>query len=84
MKKDYNLFLYDYLAKLGLFKTFASKVIFITLLCFLVALIPIVIILIQYNFYFQQILLICYIFFISVAIGLVLFIFLNKFIIDPD
>jgi len=83
MKKDYNLFLYDYLSKLGLFKTFASKVIFITLLCFLVALIPIVIILIQYNFYFQQILLICYMFFISVAIGLVLLSFLINSLLIP-
>ena len=83
MKKDYNLFLYNYLSKLGLFKTFASKVIFITLLCFLVALIPIVIILIQYNFYFQQILLICYMFFISVTIGLVLLSFLINSLLIP-
>ena len=83
MKKDYNLFLYDYLSKLGLFKTFASKVIFITLLCYLVALIPIVIILIQYNLYFQQILLICYMFFISVTIGLVLLYFLINSLLIP-
>jgi len=83
MKKDYNLFLYNHLSKLGLFKSFASKVIFITLLCFLVALIPIVIILIQYNFYFQQILLICYMFFISVTIGLVLLSFLINSLLIP-
>ncbi len=83
MKKDYNLFLYNYLSKLDLCKTFASKVIFITLLCFLVALIPIVIILIQYNFYFQEILLICYMFFISVTIGLVLLYFLINSLLIP-
>lgn len=83
MKKDYNLFLYNYLSKLGLFKTFASKVIFITLLCFLVALIPIVIILIKYNFSFQQILLLCYMFFISVTIGLVLLSFLINSLLTP-
>jgi len=83
MKKDYNLYLYNFLSRLGLFKTFASKVLFITLLCFLVALIPIVIILIQYNFNYHQILLICYMFFISFTIGLVLLSFLINSLLNP-
>ena len=72
MKKDYNLFLYNFLSKIGIFDTFASKVIFITLICFLIALIPIVIILLQYNFNIQQILLLCFVFFVSFSIGVVL------------
>jgi len=83
MKTDYNLFLYNYLSKQGTFKTFTSKVLFITLICFLVAFIPIVIILIQYNFSFHQILLICYMFFISLTIGLVLLSFLINSLLVP-
>lgn len=83
MKKDYNLFLYNFLSNLGLFNTFASKVIFITLICFLVALIPIVIILLQYNFNIQQILLLCFVFFVSFSIGIVLLSILIKSLLLP-
>jgi len=83
MKKDYNLFLYNFLSKLGLFNTFASKVIFITLICFLVALIPIVIILLQYNFTIQQIFFLCFVFFVSFSIGIVLLSILIKSLLIP-
>jgi len=83
MKKDYNLFLYNILSKFSLFKTFASKVIFITVLCFLIALIPIVIILLQYNFNYQQILLICFLFFISFTIGVILLSITIKLLLIP-
>jgi len=83
MKKDYNLFLYNILSKFSLFKTFASKVIFITVLCFLIALIPIVIILLQYNFNYQQILLICFLFFISFTIGAILLSITIKLLLIP-
>ena len=83
MNKKYNLFLYNFLSNLGLFGTFASKVIFITLICFLIALIPIVIILLQYNFNIQQILLLCFVFFISFSIGVVLLSILIKSLLLP-
>ena len=83
MKKDYNLFLYNFLSKIGIFDTFASKVIFITLICFLIALIPIVIILLQYNFNIQQILLLCFVFFVSFSIGVVLLSILIKSLLLP-
>jgi len=83
MKKDYNLFLYNILSKFSLFKTFASKVIFITVLCFLIALISIVIILLQYNFNYQQILLICFLFFISFTIGVILLSITIKLLLIP-
>ena len=83
MKKEYNLFLYNLLSKLGLFSTFASKLIFINLICFLIALIPIVIILLQYNFNIQQILLLCFVFFISFTIGVVLLSILIKSLLIP-
>lgn len=83
MKKDYNLFLYNFLSKLGLFNTFSSKVIFITLICFLVALIPIVIILLQYNFTIQQIFFLCFVFFVSFSIGIVLLSILIKSLLIP-
>jgi len=83
MKTDYNLFLYNYLSKFRIFNTFASKVLFITFISFLVAFIPIVIILLQYSLSLQQILLICYMFFISLAIGLVLLSFLINSLLVP-
>ena len=83
MKKNYNLFLYNFLSKLGLFNTFASKVIFIALICFLIALIPIIFILLQYNFNIQQILLLCFVFFLSFTTGIVLFSILIKSLLTP-
>ena len=83
MRKDYNLFLYNLLSKFGLFNTFASKVIFVALICFLIALIPIVIILLQYNFNIQQILLLCFVFFLSFSTGIVLFSILIKSLLLP-
>ena len=83
MDKKYNLFLYDYLSKLGIFNTFASKVIFIALISFLISLIPIVIILLQYNFNIQQILLLCFVFFISFSIGIILLSILIKSLLIP-
>lgn len=83
MNKNYNLFLYSSLSKLRIFNTFASKVIMIAFICFLIALIPIIIILLQYNFKFQQIFLLCFLFFISFVTGIVLLSILLKNLLNP-
>ena len=83
MKSKYNIFFYSLLAKYQLFRTFGSKIVFVSILSAIVPLVPFVMVLVYYNLDLKLVLSLSLLFISAFLIGMVLLSIFIKSLISP-
>ncbi|MGI9533568.1 MAG: GGDEF domain-containing protein [Thermodesulfobacteriota bacterium] len=83
MDKKYNMFLYSLLSKYKIFDSFVSKILLMTVLSALLAIIPIFVVLTYYNLDIRQIIVLCLLIMSFFIIGMVLISILMNSLLSP-
>ncbi|MGI9553739.1 MAG: GGDEF domain-containing protein [Thermodesulfobacteriota bacterium] len=83
MGKKYNMFLYSLLSRFKIFDSFISKILFMTVISALLAIVPIIAVLTYYNLEIRQIVVLCLLFTSFFILGMVLISILMNSLLSP-
>ena len=83
MRKKYSLILYSFLSRYKIFDTFVSKIIIMTLISALLAIIPIIVVLTYYKLEIREVVVLCLVFTSSFILGMALISILLNSLLSP-